>query len=302
MAAYPLVQRLGQTDSSLNAIVKAVVDNVMAAAMPTLKDIVAKSAEAAEPTIRTVVREEVMPKVTLGVVAGMLGVGGIAALIGSFFASRTKAAGSGSSSRKMSGLEGVHMTQASVHSPPPRAKAADGNLVHELRASARELADDMARKRQGQLAGGPGAYRPGAYKPGAYRPDPGLGLALVRGAVDPGTVIAGALTGVPLQQILSNVIFQKTLGAKPMVADGVSGLVGVLGHLIFRTSFTLGLGTSLLLPLVADLTGWAMAQFGVNGGAALAGARPPLQRPAAPPPQRITVSGLRQQLAQKRVA
>lgn len=275
----------------IEPVVKAVVDKVFEASLPKLTEIVAQSAVAAEPTIRTVVREEVMPKATLAIVAGMIGVAGVSALIGSLLA-RGKAARSGSSSGHK--MEGLRMTQASVHSPPIRAKAANGNIVHELRKSARELADELARKRSEGLAG-PG-YRPG-YRPGyvPMNPSTGLGMArLVNGEVKPIHIVAGAVIGVPVQQLLSKLLLQQVLGAKEMVGDGVTGLGGVLLHLIARSSFTLGLGTSLLLPFVADVTDWALREAGVvKGPAGLGAVRPPQQIGKVVPRQPVSVPQLR---------
>ena len=186
------------------------------------------------------------------------------------------------------------MTQASVHSPPIRAKAVNGNIVHELRQSARELADELARKRSEGLAG-PG-YRPG-YRPGyvPMNPSTGLGMArLVNGEVKPVHIVAGAVIGVPVQQLLSKLLLQQVLGAKEMVGDGVTGLGGVVLHLIARSSFTLGLGTSLLLPFVADITDWALREAGVvKGSAGLGAVRPPQQIGRVVPRQPVSVPQLR---------
>lgn len=298
--------KLGQYEY-LEPVVKAVVDKVFEASLPKLSEIVAQSAVAAEPTIRVVVREEVMPKLTLGLVAGMIGVAGVSALIGSLLARGSrksglaglngvdevevveseKAAGNGSSSGQK--MEGLRMTQASVHSPPVRAKAANGNIVHELRQSARELADELARKRSSGLAG-PG-YRPG-YMP--MNPSTGLGMArLVNGEVKPGQIVVGAVVGVPVQQLLSKLLLQQVLGAKEMVGDGVTGLGGVVLHLIARSSFTLGLGTSLLLPFVADITDWALREAGVVKMAGLGAVRPPQQINRVQPRAPVSVPQLR---------
>jgi hypothetical protein len=288
--------KLGVEIQDLSEVISNITKQIVDAALPTLKEAVAASAEAAEPTIRRVVNEDVMPKVTLGIVVGMIGVAGVSALIGSLFASSGRsrgaklaglgsvvdntvemAAGSGSSSM-VKGFGGASMTGKTVASPPIRAKAAHGNLVHELRQSARELADELARKRStdGGLAG-PG-YRPG-YRPGYTPMNPASALGamrLVNGEVKPGMVVLGATFAVPVQQALSKVLLQQTLGANEMVGDGVTGLAGILLHLVARTSFTLGFGTSLVLPFVADLTNWALVQVGLvkTFTAPLSGTRP----------------------------
>lgn len=306
--------KLGQNEY-LESVVKVVIDKTFEAALPKLMEITAQAAVASEPMIRVVVREEVMPKLTLGLVAGMIGVAGVSALIGSLLArggsrkgmsglngvgeiavveEREKAAGNGSSSGQM--MEGLRMTQASVHSPPVRAKAANGNIVHELRQSARELADELARKRSSGLAG---PYRPGyapMNRPGyaPMNPSTGLGMArLVNGEVKPGQIVVGAVVGVPVQQLLSKLLLQQVLGAKEMVGDGVTGLGGIVLHLIARSSFTLGLGTSLLLPFVADITDWALREAGVVKMAGLGAARPPQQINRVQPRAPVSVPQLR---------
>lgn len=327
IANRPLAShRLGQTD--LTQIVQNVVNQVIEAAMPALKDAVANAAQAAEPTIQKVVDESVMPKVVLGIVVGMVGVAGVSALIGSLFASsgrssakklsglsglrsiRTNnedlAAGSGSSSG-LKGQGGFTMAPTSVNSPPIRAKAANGNLVHELRQSARELADELARKRAGQanLAAHYPAYRPSysGYRPGYVPMNPSTGLGamrLVNGEVKAGAVVLGAVVAVPVQQLASKVLLQQALGANEMVGDGVTGLAGILLHLVARSSFTLGFGTSLLLPFVADLTNWALVKVGAvkTGAAAMSGARPQNRIGQTVTPQRPTqsVAAMRQRL------
>jgi hypothetical protein len=192
------------------------------------------------------------------------------------------------------------MTHGSVHSPPIRATAAHGNLVHELRQSARELADELARKRTGgaEMAS---QYRPG-YRPGYVPVNPSTGLGamrLVNGEVKAGAVVLGAVFAVPVQQGLSKILLQQTLGANEMVGDGVVGLTGILLHLLARTSFTLGFGTSLVLPFVADLTNWALMQVGAVKSSGLSGVRPQNRVGGVVTPQRIatqSVAAMRQRL------
>lgn len=66
-----------------SAIAKLVADQLVPALTPALKDIVAKAAEAAEPTIRTVVREEVMPKAGLYLLLGFAAAGLVGAITAS---------------------------------------------------------------------------------------------------------------------------------------------------------------------------------------------------------------------------
>jgi len=72
----------------MDTIVGPLTDQLVARILPQMKDMVARAAEGAEPTIRKVVIEEVLPKfgaaTVLGMVAGAIG----AAAIGSWFATR----------------------------------------------------------------------------------------------------------------------------------------------------------------------------------------------------------------------
>lgn len=304
--------RLGQGD--LTAIVQNVVNQVVEAALPALKEAVAASAQAAEPVIQKIVDESIMPKVTLGIVVGMVGVAGISALIGSFFATR-----GGSKGSKMSGLGvenlaardglssghslgGLKMTQ-SVNSPPVRAKAANGNLVHELRQSARELADELARKRS-EMAG---SYRPGSpYRPGYMPMNPGTGLGLsrmlVHGDVNPGALVGGGFLGVVAHAGLSRIVLQQGFGTSPMVGDGIVGGAGLILHLLARSSLTLGVAFTTVFPFVVDLVNAGLKAVGVEK-AIMAGAQQ--QAPqrvgttVTPAPQR-SVAELRRQLVPQR--
>lgn len=283
--------KLGQT---IPDIVKGIVESIK----PELKDLVASAAQAAEPTIQKVVREEVMPKVTLGLVVGMIGTAGVAAVIGSLFArgrassrmsglgfSGSQAAGGGLPS-SLSGLTEELMTQKSVGSPPVRAKAANGNLVRELREDAKSLADDLARKRAAGLAGP--AYRPGNPTAGLA-----LGRALVEGPVSAGGMVGGALAGVPTYFVTSRILLQNVLGANERVGDGVTAAASLVLHFFARTSFTLGFATSLTLPIVADLIDYAMTKTGV-GSIGLSGTKPQQKIASQQKPQ--SVAGFRQNL------
>jgi len=68
----------------------ATTDAVTALIVPQLKKIVSESMTAADPTIRSILREEVLPKFGLAVVLGMVGGAIAAAAIGSWFATRRR--------------------------------------------------------------------------------------------------------------------------------------------------------------------------------------------------------------------
>jgi len=72
----------------LEAIVGRAADRIFNALLPKMKEIVAQASQAAEPTIRTVIREEVLPKFGLAAVLGLAAMGAISAAIGSWFATR----------------------------------------------------------------------------------------------------------------------------------------------------------------------------------------------------------------------
>ncbi len=78
---------LAQTDP-IAAALGPVTDQITAALLPKMKEIVAKASEAAEPTIRTVIREDVMPTLGLIVVLGLAAGAVAASAIGSYFATR----------------------------------------------------------------------------------------------------------------------------------------------------------------------------------------------------------------------
>lgn len=78
MQNYPMT--MGQDDVFVNAIADKIVDVLT----PTVKDLTVKAMEASEPTIRKVVKEDVIPWMMVAVVAGILG----GALVGSYMATR----------------------------------------------------------------------------------------------------------------------------------------------------------------------------------------------------------------------
>lgn len=77
---------LGQGELAL--LSKTITDEIVKGLLPALKPIVAKAAEAAEPTISSVIKRDVVP----WVVVGLIGVGAVAAAIGSWMATSSKRA------------------------------------------------------------------------------------------------------------------------------------------------------------------------------------------------------------------
>lgn len=74
--------------SAIDETVSVLTQRAMNAMMPAIKDAIAKGAEAAEPTIRKVVVQDVLPKFGLAVVLGIAAGAAISAAIGSHFATR----------------------------------------------------------------------------------------------------------------------------------------------------------------------------------------------------------------------
>ena len=70
------------------AFSEAVANQLVQVIKPSVMKIVSEAATAAEPTIRTVIREEVMPKIALFSISGIVLVGVLGALVGSYFATR----------------------------------------------------------------------------------------------------------------------------------------------------------------------------------------------------------------------
>jgi len=65
-----------------------VTDALTEALLPKLKDLVTQAAEGAEPAIKRVVNEEVMPKLGLIAVLGIAAGAAVAAAVGSYYATR----------------------------------------------------------------------------------------------------------------------------------------------------------------------------------------------------------------------
>jgi len=72
----------------LEDAVSGVSDKIVAALLPKLTPIVQNAAMAAEPTIRTVVREEVVPQLGTWLVVGLAAVAAVSAGIGVAMAKR----------------------------------------------------------------------------------------------------------------------------------------------------------------------------------------------------------------------
>lgn len=69
-----------------------IVDALIRDLTPRLSSLVADISQAAEPTIRTVVREELAPKVGLYAGLALLTAGVISGIVGAYFASRSRPA------------------------------------------------------------------------------------------------------------------------------------------------------------------------------------------------------------------
>ena len=76
----------GMGQDALTIAVRGVADKIVAAILPRLTPIVKAAAEAAEPTIRTALREEVVPKMAAYGAGSIIAVGIFAAVIGSLVA------------------------------------------------------------------------------------------------------------------------------------------------------------------------------------------------------------------------
>jgi hypothetical protein len=79
---------MGDDASMVQAIVTPLVAKVTDALMPKMKEIVAEASMAAEPTIRTVIREDVMPKVGMYAVLGLAAAAAVGAFVGALVARR----------------------------------------------------------------------------------------------------------------------------------------------------------------------------------------------------------------------
>lgn len=71
-------------------IAQDVATKIVVAITPQLKELTASAAEAAKPVISQVVREDVIPGIAPYVVAGMIGLGIVAAIIGAAMARKCR--------------------------------------------------------------------------------------------------------------------------------------------------------------------------------------------------------------------
>lgn len=76
----------------IDSVVSGIADQIVTALMPRMKEVVAQASEAAEPTIRKVINEDVLPKFGFATVLGLAAGAAIAAAVGSYFATRRRAA------------------------------------------------------------------------------------------------------------------------------------------------------------------------------------------------------------------
>ena len=80
--------RLGQFEGMATEI----ANKIVVAFTPQLQELTAKAAEAAQPVISRVVREDVIPGVGPYIIVGMIGLGAIAAVIGAAMARKVRTA------------------------------------------------------------------------------------------------------------------------------------------------------------------------------------------------------------------
>ncbi len=72
----------------MDSLVGPITDGILARILPQMKQLVANAAEGAEPVVRKVVVEEVLPKFGTVAVIGLAAGAAVAAAIGAYFASR----------------------------------------------------------------------------------------------------------------------------------------------------------------------------------------------------------------------
>lgn len=73
---------------AIAAAIAPIADRITAALMPRMTEIVRNASEAAEPTIRKVVTEDVLPKFGAAILVALVAGAAVAAAIGAHFASR----------------------------------------------------------------------------------------------------------------------------------------------------------------------------------------------------------------------
>ena len=92
-AAEGQARRLGLGQGIFDQVSSGrIVDTLIRELTPRLSSLVAEISQAAEPTIRTVVREELAPKVGMYAAVGLLTAGVISGIVGAYFASRSRPA------------------------------------------------------------------------------------------------------------------------------------------------------------------------------------------------------------------
>lgn len=67
-----------------------IADKIVVAITPQLKQLTASAAEAAQPVISQIVREDVIPGVAPYIVFGLIGLGAVAAVIGALMARKCR--------------------------------------------------------------------------------------------------------------------------------------------------------------------------------------------------------------------
>lgn len=72
----------------METLVQNMVNPIIAAMTPKLKEAALQASEAAKPAIKEVVREEIVPKVGLAIVLGFVGLAVVSSAVGSYFATR----------------------------------------------------------------------------------------------------------------------------------------------------------------------------------------------------------------------
>lgn len=74
----------------MDTIVGSIVDGMMARLSPKMTELVSNASSAAEPVVRRVVVEEVLPKFGLAAILGLAAGAAAAGAIGAYFATRRR--------------------------------------------------------------------------------------------------------------------------------------------------------------------------------------------------------------------
>lgn len=83
-----MYHRNGLGQGGIETVVGGIADQIVTALMPKMKLIVAEASVSAEPAVRKVLREEVLPTFGFATVLGLAALGAVAAAVGSYFATR----------------------------------------------------------------------------------------------------------------------------------------------------------------------------------------------------------------------